>query len=159
MLSLNSHTRGMVRSNSSSDRLVKCDYKTPAFRNANLYYFQLNLTWAGTAYWPLKFPGTCGGRHQSPIDVDQVTFTNLGRFRFQDYDLEPSTVNVTNNGHTSETYNIPVKDCSWFDSDTFLTSTNSSAEQQKYLPFLISDVQYTVLGDEDRRAKLIVQNV
>ncbi|CAG0900485.1 unnamed protein product [Darwinula stevensoni] len=43
----------------------------------------------------------CGGPSQSPLDLGNVTFADLGIFRFQGYGLLPTSVNVTNNGQTA----------------------------------------------------------
>ncbi|CAG0900314.1 unnamed protein product [Darwinula stevensoni] len=53
----------------------------------------------GAAKWPSEFP-TCGGSRQSPIDLNSFSSAKLGHIRFRGYGQLPTSVNVTNNGHT-----------------------------------------------------------
>jgi len=63
------------------------------------------LTWdyATVANWPTLFPDFCSGIRQSPINVDRFGSRyekNLFPMRFHNYDVVPSKMTATNNGHT-----------------------------------------------------------
>ena len=49
----------------------------------------------------MNFPA-CNGRSQSPIDIVNPIYSNLGDISFTNYDALPQTVNATakNNGHS-----------------------------------------------------------
>ena len=66
--------------------------------------FSLTL---GVGAWSNNFPA-CSGRKQSPIDIKNPTYSNLGDIQFTNYGAIPSSViqTVTNNGHT---YSISFK--------------------------------------------------
>ncbi|KAG5677935.1 hypothetical protein PVAND_007649 [Polypedilum vanderplanki] len=51
---------------------------------------------------PENWDKTCKGKHQSPIDIDvlHVKKVKLPPLKFENFDIQPESTTVTNNGHT-----------------------------------------------------------
>jgi carbonic anhydrase len=57
----------------------------------------------GPEHWDSTYD-TCKGKHQSPIDIDvmNVKKVQLPPLMFENFDMQPLSTNVLNNGHTGK---------------------------------------------------------
>ncbi|CAB3989253.1 carbonic anhydrase 2-like isoform X2 [Paramuricea clavata] len=59
----------------------------------------------GVNTWPKHFPA-CNGTSQSPIDIKNPTYSNLGDIQFTNYDAIPANVQTTATNNRSEEHSV-----------------------------------------------------